>query len=42
MIKMEALQELKRCSGKQFDPQVVSVFYKMMLFADACGHLDKA
>ncbi|QSX09719.1 HD domain-containing protein [Alkalibacter rhizosphaerae] len=28
--KMEALQELKKCAGTQFDPEIVKVFEKMM------------
>ncbi|HZW49116.1 MAG TPA: hypothetical protein VFF80_03150 [Bacillota bacterium] len=31
LSKEEAVTEIKRCSGKQFDPEIVSVFLKQVL-----------
>jgi HD-GYP domain-containing protein (c-di-GMP phosphodiesterase class II) len=39
--KEEALTEIKRCSGKQFDPDIVQVFVELMTPTESIKNRDQ-
>jgi putative nucleotidyltransferase with HDIG domain len=39
LLKEKVIEELKRCAGTQFDPQVVNIFLKILRYKGAKSHI---